>query len=83
MKIDFQPESATAAWEGFFASLGVSRDGFATSVQTIAAEEQPTRIVARLLSPGRSGAKVAVISYYDSQKSQHNWVVKVVPLARL
>ena len=66
-------------WQRLFADMQLGRDVFEGVVRDVAGKLKPVNAVARLLSPGRSGARVVVVSFQDEHERQSNLVMKLVP----
>jgi len=65
-------------WQAFFADLKLNQIVFDNLVTEVSGYHGKIAAVARLLSPGRSGARVVVVSFHDDQERQQNLVIKLV-----
>lgn len=66
-------------WEDFFECLKIDKMILESILEAIAKNEAPVDAVVRLISSGRSGARVVVLSYHNQDKTQSNWLVKIFP----
>jgi MoaA/NifB/PqqE/SkfB family radical SAM enzyme/8-oxo-dGTP pyrophosphatase MutT (NUDIX family) len=73
--------SATG-WNDFYKAVGTTEKELNASVAQILRQEVPTSATLRLLPSGRSGARVAVLSYTSGAEpgqATHHWLLKVFP----
>jgi hypothetical protein len=79
MKIDFEPDAGAPVWRPLFQAIGRDSNALSAIVETISAPDKPHYAICRLLTPGRSGASVMLVSYHGANGAAFNWVLKLLP----
>jgi 8-oxo-dGTP pyrophosphatase MutT (NUDIX family) len=81
MKVRYCPETTEGAekWQSTLRSVELSQEEIGAQIADLFLDEAPQDVSLRLLSPGKSGAVVAVASFIDKNRRQCDWVIKLVP----
>lgn len=81
MRLRYYPETdeGEERWKSALDSVELTRMELGTQLEYLFHDEAPEEVTLRLLSPGKSGARVAVASFLDHAQKSTSWVIKLVP----